>query len=201
MKSKRKTAKIIVIVIVIIGVVWLFSNHTTNVFEEMYYSAFPTVKSGKTYTDLENVEGMMVIPNHDIFLLFPDEKLYVLKHQDWTEVLVEINKNEFIQFCAWIEYKEYCLHFLYRYWPDEKKLYAEVYLVTTETGEMVEDEKLRELLPEILKENGMLVVSKEELREQVLEELVGKWLDGNRWSKFSKDDWGDVEIVYGFRNE
>ena len=58
MKSKRKTVKIIVIVIVIIGVVWIFSNHTSNVFEEMYYSVFPTVKSGKTYTDLENVEGM-----------------------------------------------------------------------------------------------------------------------------------------------
>ena len=70
MKSKRKIIKKLVIVIVIIGVVWIFSNHTTNVFEEMYYSVFPTVKSGKTYTDLENVEGMKVTPNHDIFLLF-----------------------------------------------------------------------------------------------------------------------------------
>ena len=201
MKSKRKTVKIIVIVIVIIGVVWIFSNHTTNVFEEMYYSVFPTVKSGKTYTDLENVEGMERTPQSDIFLLNPDEWLYTLNYKYWEDITINIYKKECIQFHSWINYKEYSLDFLYRYWLDEKKLYAEVYLVTTETGEMVEDEKLRELLPEILKENGMEVVSKEELREQILEELVGKWLDGNRWSKFSRDDWGDVEIVYGFRNE
>ena len=200
MKSKRKIIKKLVIVIVIIGVVWIFSNHTTNVFEEMYYSVFPTVKSGKTYTDLENVEGMEFY-ERDYLLENPGKRIYFLEYKDWEEVRVDILKKEFIQFCASIDYKEYSLVFLYRYWPDEKKLYAEVYLVTTETGEMVEDEKLRELLPEILKENGMEVVSKEELREQILEELVGKWLDGNRWSKFSRDDWGDVEIVCGFRNE
>ena len=58
MKNKKTVKVAIFSIILLVSIIWLFSNRTDNVFEEIYYSECPSVfREGLTNTSLSHIKG------------------------------------------------------------------------------------------------------------------------------------------------
>lgn len=199
MKDKKKTIKKAVKILLLIIIVWFISNRTDNVFEEMYYSGYCSFKKGVSYTLYENVEGMEYYGECNAEDIGPIHRSYTLQLKELEDMWIDLYKDEAIEFYDYLKDGTYTLRFRYHYDLESKTLYSAVYMTKDDPHELIklEEDEFQKFLPKFLEEQGMPVMSAEELRDSVLEEIIYKWTEGNWFSKYSKDDWGEYEIVYG----
>lgn len=199
MKDKKKlkySAAInsIAIILLVMVFIWLLSNRTDNVFEEIYYSEYPSMRVGITKTSMKNLHDLQLFPENFVKELEGKAVPYRLPLEMVEGVMIEIEKNEGILLGEVISGEEYMLVCKYKYILQDKILYSEVHFKVKDTEEIIDDEI--EIWQVFLEDQGMENISIEEFQNDVLEEIAKKWFEGNKGSKFNAEDWGKFEIVY-----
>ena len=189
----NKRVKCIIIVFCIIGTIWLLSNRTNNVFEEMYYSECPSViKGGITNTSLLSIRecyrGNRTLEKDLGQIIY---KMELFNNIDAT---IYIEKTQQIMLQTYIENLYWYLIASFDYDLRERILYINISLKEQDTYEIVQNSE--EVLPQFLAEQGIDATTLEEVSDIMLEEFLRQWFEGNSMSKFSMEDLGDFEIVY-----
>lgn len=194
-KRFRKVVIGIAAGIIMTGSVWLLHNRTDNLFEEIYFSEYPSiVRSGVVNESLKNIKGWSGVEKSLEKDLGGNLKIYGFPIKVTEKVWVEIEKEGRVLFGSTIEENQNALCFFYEYKLEEKTLYVKAYFYQKDAEELRSG--MTEELEEFLAGQGMDAVTIEELRDNILKEIVEKWLEGNKRSKFSMEDWGELEIVY-----
>ena len=173
---------------------WLLMNRTNNVFEEMYYSEYPSFFAGITKTSMRNIDDLILYPEDFVKELDGKAVPYLIPLEVVDGVMIEVEKGKGLLFGKVISNDNYTLICKYKYVVEEKTLYFEVHFKEKDTEEIMDDET--EIWLAFLEDRGMENVSIEELREKVLNETVEKWLAGNKKSKFTMEDWGEFKVAY-----
>ena len=189
----NKRVKCIIIVFCIVGTIWLLSNRTNNVFEEMYYSECPSViKGGITNTSLLSIRecyrGNRTLEKDLGQIIY---KMELFNNIDAT---IYIEKTQQIMLQTYIENLYWYLIASFDYDLRERILYINISLKEQDTYEIVQNSE--EVLPQFLAEQGIDATTLEEVSDIMLEEFLRQWFEGNSMSKFSMEDLGDFEIVY-----
>lgn len=184
----------IVVILFVMALIWLLSDRTDNVFEEIYYSEYPSMRAGITKTSMKNLHDLQSFPENFVKELEGKAVPYRLPLEMVEGVMIEIEKNEGILLGEVISGEEYMLVCKYKYILQDKILYSEVHFKVKDTEEIIDDEI--EIWQVFLEDQGMENISIEEFQNGVLEEIAKKWFEGNKRSKFNMEDWGDFKVVY-----
>ena len=177
------------------AIIWLVHNRTDNVFEEIYYSEYPSViRNGMITASVKNIKGWNRSERSLEKDLGGNIKIYGFAIKTVEKVWGEIEKGERILFGSTIEENNSALCFFYEYRLKEKKLYVNCYFREDSAEEIKSGLPMN--LETFLKRQGMNTATIEELRDNVLKEIIEKWYEGNKGSKFNAEDWGKFEIVY-----
>ena len=192
----NKRVKCIIIVFCIIGTIWLLSNRTNNVFEEMYYSeCFSIIKGGVTKTSLASVKNCYRADRDEEEMMYGGTTIVydvtILKDKS---IRVEVEKNGQIVIKVGINSADNMMTIHYKYKLKEQKLYVKYFFEDSKTYEEIAN--LEEVLPQFLAEQGIEATTLEEVSDIMLEDFLRQWFEGNSMSKFSMEDLGDFEIVY-----
>ena len=193
MKKINKIKSIVVIIILVFALIYLLSNRTKNVFEEMYYSECPSViKGGITNTSLLSIRecyrGNRTLEK-DL-----GQTIYKMELFNNIDATIYIEKTQQIMLQTYIENLYWYLIASFDYDLRERILYINISLKEQDTYEIVQNSE--EVLPQFLAEQGIDATTLEEVSDIMLEEFLRQWFEGNSMSKFSMDDLGDFEIVY-----
>ena len=198
MKKINKIKSIVVIIVLVFALIYLLSNRTKNVFEEMYYSECPSViKGGITNTSLLSIRECYRGNGSLEYEL--GEKIYDMKLNENVGIEVSIKKNQKVNINPYFKnsYFENSKYYVSMYWLysiEEKILYVSTTLKERATHEIAQN--MEEVLPQFLAEQGIDATTLEEVSDIMLEEFLRQWFEGNSMSKFSMEDLGDFEIVY-----
>lgn len=189
----NKRVKCIIIVFCIVGTIWLLSNRTNNVFEEMYYSECPSViKGGITNTSLLSIRecyrGNRTLEK-DL-----GQTIYKMELFNNIDATVYIKEKQQIRLKVFFDNNDYYMRVSCKYNLQKRTLYLSTILEDTITEKSVSN--VEEVLPQFLAEQGIDATTLEEVSDIMLEEFLRQWFEGNSMSKFSMEDLGDFEIVY-----
>ena len=189
----NKRVKCIIIIFCIIGTIWLLSNRTNNVFEEMYYSECPSViKGGITNTSLLSIRecyrGNRTLEK-DL-----GQTIYKMELFNNIDATVYIKEKQQIRLKVFFDNNDYYMRVSCKYNLQKRTLYLSTILEDTITEKSVSN--VEEVLPQFLAEQGIEATTLEEVSDIMLEDFLRQWFEGNSMSKFSMEDLGDFEIVY-----
>ena len=194
MKKINKIKSIVVIIILVFALIYLLSNRTKNVFEEIYYSECPSIfKGGITNSSLADVKGFYRA-DRDMEKDLGGLIIYIMKENEAISRWVDIEKDNQMMVKSWIKDSDYIITLHYKYELETNKLYVKCYLENIQSEKEVQNSE--EVLPQFLAEQGIDATTLEEVSDIMLEEFLRQWFEGNSMSKFSMDDLGDFEIVY-----
>lgn len=198
MKKISKVKSIIAILFLLLMLIYLFSNRTKNVFEEIYYSENPAIiKSGVTNTSLLSVRECYRGNSSLEYEL--GMKIFDINLNENAGIEINIKKNQNLNINPYFkdEYLKNTKYYVSMYWLydiREKILYVNTSLKEYSTHETVKN--IDEVLPQFLEEQGIEANSLKEVSDIILKDFLNQWFEGNSMSKFNMDNLGDFEIVY-----
>lgn len=193
MEKISKVKSIAVILVLLLALIYLLSNRTKNVFEEIYYSECPSIiKKGVTNTSLLGVRECYR-GNRTLEQDF-GQTIYKIELFNNMNATIYIEENNFLEFDTFLQNKDYYMCVFCKYNLQEKTLYLTTVLDDRITDKSVSN--VEEVLPQLLSEHGIEASTLNEVSDIILEEFLRQWFEGNSMSKFSMEDLGDFEIVY-----